>query len=117
MRHVWHWTGSATPKLGDVELRVRVDQDLCTGDGVCVLRAPEVFEFDIDGLAYVKGPDGELLLAPGSEVAVPADAAARVIDSATECPGDCIFVTDSEGKAVAGPDFLGIPQVPSRLAG
>jgi len=35
-------------------LRVWVDQDLCTGDGLCVQYAPEVFEFDIDGLAYVK---------------------------------------------------------------
>ena len=35
-------------------LHVWVDQDLCTGDGLCVQYAPEVFEFDIDGLAYVK---------------------------------------------------------------
>jgi ferredoxin len=100
-----------------VELRVRVDQDLCTGDGLCVQYAPEVFEFDIDGLAYVKGEDGELRLAAGETVAVPADAVARVIDSATECPGDCIHVTDQSGRAVAGPDFLGMPATPSRLAG
>jgi ferredoxin len=100
-----------------VELRVRVDQDLCTGDGLCVQYAPEVFEFDIDGLAYVKGEDGELRLAAGETVPVPADAVARVIDSATECPGDCIYVTDSSGTAVAGPDFLGMPATPSRLAG
>ena len=30
----------------DDELHVRVDQDLCTGDGLCVQYAPEVFEFD-----------------------------------------------------------------------
>jgi ferredoxin len=100
-----------------VELKVRVDQDLCTGDGLCVQYAPEVFEFDIDGLAYVKGEDGELRLAAGETVTVPADAAARVIDSAIECPGDCIYVTDPAGNAVAGPDFLGMPQVPSRIAG
>lgn len=99
-----------------MQLRVRVDQDLCTGDGLCVQYAPEVFEFDIDGLAYVKGADGELQLAAGAEVLVPADAAARVIDSAIECPGDCIHVTDQAGTAVAGPNFLGMPQTPSRLA-
>jgi ferredoxin len=33
------------------ELRVWIDQDLCTGDGLCVQYAPEVFELDIDGLA------------------------------------------------------------------
>ena len=95
---------------------MRVDQDLCTGDGLCVQYAPEVFEFDIDGLAYVKGVAGELLLEPGASVGVPADAIDRVIDSATECPGDCIHVVDSEGVAVAGPDFLGMPRTPSRLS-
>lgn len=98
------------------ELLVRVDQDLCTGDGLCVQYAPEVFEFDVDGLAYVKGPDGEMLLEAGAQVAVPADAVARVIDSATECPGDCIHVVDRAGRAVAGPDFIGMPAVPSRLS-
>ena len=48
------------------ELQVWVDQDLCTGDGLCVQYAPEVFEFDIDGLAYVKDGAGELQLAPGA---------------------------------------------------
>jgi ferredoxin len=47
------------------ELQVWVDQDLCTGDGLCVQYAPEVFEFDIDGLAYVKDNAGELLQSPG----------------------------------------------------
>lgn len=101
------------------ELLVRVDQDLCTGDGLCVQYAPEVFEFDVDGLAYVKGADGELLLAPGATVTVPAghaDLVARVVDSATECPGECIHVLDRDGTAVAGPDYLGMPRVPSRLA-
>ena len=97
-------------------LRVWVDQDLCTGDGLCVQYAPEVFEFDIDGLAYVKDAAGELQLAAGATVEVPADLAAAVVDSAIECPGDCIHVTDPAGNAVAGPDFIGMPQVPSRIS-
>ena len=45
-------------------LQVWIDQELCTGDGLCVQYAPEVFEFDIDGLAYVKnGQAGDLLSA------------------------------------------------------
>jgi ferredoxin len=98
------------------ELRVRVDQDLCTGDGLCVQYAPEVFEFDVDGLAYVKDENGEMQLAAGVTVPVPAAIAAQVIDSAIECPGDCIHVTDAAGRAVAGPDFVGLPQTPSRLS-
>jgi ferredoxin len=98
------------------QLRVRVDQDLCTGDGLCVQYAPTIFEFDVDGLAYVKDAAGELQVAAGATVEVPAEVAAAVVDSAIECPGDCIHVTDSSGAAVAGPEFVGMPQVPSRLS-
>jgi ferredoxin len=86
-------------------LEVRVDQHLCTGDGLCVEYAPEVFEFDIDGLAYVKGADGALLTADGARVAVPVDLVLEVVDAAGECPGDCIHVTRAgTGEPVAGPD-------------
>jgi len=85
-------------------LDVWVDQDLCTGDGLCVQYAPEVFEFDVDGLAYVKA-DGAMLTAPGARTAVPAHLRLEVLDAAKECPGDCIHVTRStDGVEVAGPD-------------
>ncbi|MDP9100586.1 MAG: ferredoxin [Actinomycetota bacterium] len=88
----------------DDELLVRVDQDLCTGDGLCVQYAPEVFEFDVDGLAYVKGEGGELLLTAGASGPVPAALALDVIDSAKECPGECIYVVRaSDSSVVAGP--------------
>jgi ferredoxin len=89
--------------VGDETLLVRVDQDLCTGDGLCVQLAPQVFEFDVDGLAYVKDEDGELLTAPGSRRSVPVRCVADVIESAEGCPGDCIFVERPDGTRVAGP--------------
>jgi ferredoxin len=86
-------------------LRVWVDQDLCTGDGLCVQYAPEVFEFDVDGLAYVKDSGGELLVSPRSRTDVPEHLRLDVIDAAKDCPGDCIHVVRSEdGHEVAGPD-------------
>ncbi len=60
---------------GGEALEVWIDQDLCTGDGICAQYAPEVFELDIDGLAYVKGADDELLQAPGGDRAGAAAAA------------------------------------------
>jgi ferredoxin len=87
------------------ELRVSVDQDLCTGDGLCVQYAPEVFEFDVDGLAYVKDAAGELQMNPGSRVDVPAHLRLEVIDAANECPGECIHVRRvGDDVEVAGPD-------------
>ncbi|RZT78378.1 ferredoxin [Micromonospora violae] len=96
--------GAPVAEVATDELQVWVDQDLCTGDGLCVQYAPEVFEFDIDGLAYVKGVDGELRMAPGSRVDVPAHLRLEVIDSAKECPGDCIHVVRGDGVEVAGPE-------------
>ncbi|MDQ1679727.1 MAG: ferredoxin [Frankiaceae bacterium] len=87
----------------DEALVVWIDQDLCTGDGLCVQLAPDVFEFDVDGLAYVKGADGELRLEPGATVAVPPGLRLDVIESAKGCPGDCIYVRDAAGARVAGP--------------
>ena len=78
--------------MRDDPLRVWVDQDLCTGDGLCVQYAPEVFEFDVDGLAYVKDAAGELQLAPGSRVDIPAHLRLEVVDAARDCPGECIHV-------------------------
>ena len=86
------------------DLQVSVDQDLCTGDGLCVQYAPDVFEFDIDGLAYVKDHSGELQVAPQARVDVPARLRLDVIDAALECPGDCIHVVRTrDGVPVAGP--------------
>lgn len=82
-----------------------VDQDLCTGDGLCVQYAPEVFEFDVDGLAYVKDGSGELQLAAGSRVEVPERLRLDVLDAAHECPGNCIHVVRATDEVeVAGPD-------------
>ena len=94
---------SAPDVQSEAALRVRVDQDRCTGDGLCVQYAPAVFEFDVDGLAYVKDSAGELLTEAGATAEVPEALRLAVIDSADECPGDCIHVTDASGTAVAGP--------------
>ncbi len=89
-------------------LSVWIDQELCTGDGLCVQYAPEVFEFDVDGLAYVKDDGDNLLSAPGARAEVPANLRLDVINSAKECPGDCIHVVRAaDGVEVAGPDAVG----------
>jgi len=79
------------------DLQVWVDQDLCTGDGLCVQYAPEVFEFDVDGLAYVKDASGELQLAKDAQVSVPFHRRLEVLDAAKECPGECIHLRRPDG--------------------
>ena len=38
----------------DVKIKVWIDQDLCTGDGLCEEIAPDVFVGLDDGLFYLK---------------------------------------------------------------
>ncbi len=35
-------------------MRVWIDQDLCTGDGLCTDHCPEVFMLLDDGMSYVR---------------------------------------------------------------
>ena len=75
-------------------MKVWIDQDLCTGDGLCEEICPEVFELQDDGLAYVK-QDGVVLTAPAGAqglALVPAGLAAAVTEASEECPGECIFL-------------------------
>ena len=77
-----------------MSLRVWIDQDLCTGDGLCVDHSPEVFVLLEDGIAYVR--EGDIVhndpgMAEGL-ADVPARVAARVVDAAEDCPGECIFI-------------------------
>jgi ferredoxin len=91
-------------------LEVWIDQDLCTGDGICAQYAPEVFELDIDGLAYVKPPtpagtEAELLTERGATAPVPPPLLNDVATAAKDCPGDCIHVRRAtDGTEVYGPD-------------
>jgi ferredoxin len=73
---------------------VWIDQDLCTGDGLCVDHCPEVFTLLEDGIAYVIEGD-EVQNDPGgsgSMVEVPDRLHQSAIDAALSCPGECIFI-------------------------
>ncbi|MCB1002760.1 MAG: ferredoxin [Acidimicrobiales bacterium] len=74
--------------------QVWIDQDLCTGDGICAEIAPDVFVLLDDGLAYVKDGSGTKNDPGGPKgiVDVPDNQLDGVIDSAEECPGECIFI-------------------------
>lgn len=75
-------------------MRVWIDQDLCTGDGLCVDYAPEAFKLLEDGIAYVVD-EGKVCNDPGgsAETArVPDRLEKDVVAAASVCPGECIFV-------------------------
>lgn len=85
-------------------MRVWIDQDQCTGSGMCEDTAPDVFWMGEDGLAYVKEEDqhfgetkqfGPEMGQPGGSeglARVPAGQEQAVEEAARECPGECIII-------------------------
>jgi ferredoxin len=85
-------------------MKVWIDQDLCTGDGLCAEIAPDVFMMHDDGLAYVKEVSWPNLLGPSGSGDGPiyqmAEGMANVtenliedvVEAAEDCPGECIFI-------------------------
>ncbi len=75
-------------------MRVWIDQDLCTGDGLCVDHCPDVFVQLEDGIAYV-AEMGNPLNDPGGSYSlaeIPENDLQSVIQAADVCPGECIFI-------------------------
>jgi ferredoxin len=84
-------------------MKVWIDQDLCTGDGLCAEIAPSVFMMHTDGLAYVKNAEWPNLLGPDGKgdgprlqmtqtAEFPDTILEDVIEAAEDCPGECIFI-------------------------
>ena len=75
-------------------MKVWIDQDLCTGDGLCEEIAPAVFTLLDDGLAYVKEGDAVQNNPGGSAGMAQVDQALEdaVTEASEECPGECIFI-------------------------
>ena len=77
--------------------------NVCTGDGLCGEICPEIFEGHDDGLYYVKevewpniykgntDKDPVYKMAAGT-AEVPMNLLEAVIESAEDCPGECIFI-------------------------
>ena len=100
----------------ETTLMVWIDQDLCTGDGICEEIAPDVFIGRDDGLWVVKeeaahfdativfdaeegeghGPEGAQGVAR-----VPDNQIDTVVEAAEECPGECIMIEPYSAEAMA----------------
>jgi ferredoxin len=74
-------------------MKVWIEQEYCTGDGLCEEICPQVFKLGDDGLAYVRD-DGAVSSDGGKigAVLVPEDLEDGVLDAQAECAGECIYV-------------------------
>ncbi|MGI9641590.1 MAG: ferredoxin [Acidimicrobiia bacterium] len=98
--------------MADASLMVWIDQDLCTGDGICEEIAPDVFQGRDDGLWVVKETAahwGADIVFDGTEAPDGARGVARVpesqldvvVESAEECPGECIMIEPFDADTFA----------------
>ncbi|HUB71083.1 MAG TPA: ferredoxin [Acidimicrobiales bacterium] len=73
-------------------MRVWIEQDYCTGDGLCEELCPQVFRLADDGLAHVVGeaPGGG---PPGVEIS--SELEADALDAQGQCAGECIYTAAS----------------------
>ena len=97
--------------MPDTSYMVWIDQDLCTGDGICSEVCPDVFEPRDDGLWVVReaeahfgktivfdgndGPDG-----PKGLARIPDDILDAAVEAAEECPGECIMIEHFDQAAI-----------------
>jgi len=101
--------------MADAKLMVWIDQDLCTGDGICEEICPDVFLGRDDGLWVVKEEAshwGNTVVFDGADAPDGARGVARVPDSlieatveaAEECPGECIMIEPLDQEVFANRD-------------
>jgi ferredoxin len=76
---------------------VWIDQDLCTGDGLCVDHCPDAFVQLEDGIAYV-AERGQPLNDPGSSGSL------AFVQAAEVCPGECIFIEIEDTDLATTPE-------------
>lgn len=85
-------------------MRVWIDQDCCTGAGLCVDHCPELFIVLEDGIGYVHdhglvigGPDAPSLHVPSRHEQ-------SAVDAAVRCPGECIYLDADVPSPIAKED-------------
>lgn len=66
-------------------LTVRIDRLLCVGFGDCIEVAPDLFEFDDEGIVVFRDP-------------IPAIDRDRLLDACDSCPVDALAVHDGGGE-------------------
>lgn len=73
----------------DSKVKIKVIKDLCISAATCIIKAPDTFDLDDDGIAYVV--DGDL------------DDDNTIIEGAMSCPTDAIIIEDMDGNQIYPP--------------
>lgn len=67
-------------------VKIKVINDLCISAATCLIKAPETFDLDSDGIAYVLTGDW--------------DDVKSIVEAAMSCPTTAIIVEDLKGNVL-----------------
>ena len=73
-------------------MQVWIDQDCCTGAGLCVDHCPDLFIVLDDGIGYVHDRGLAITDSNHPAVLVPRRYEQSAIDAVERCPGECIYL-------------------------
>lgn len=68
------------------KVRIKVINELCISAATCIIKAPNTFDLDEDGIAYVL--EGTW------------DEAQTIVEAAMSCPTTAIIIEDMEGNQI-----------------
>jgi ferredoxin len=77
-------------------MKVWIDQDCCTGAGLCVDHCPELFIVLEDGIGYVHEGRHVITDPEHPSVVVPRRYEKAAIDAVERCPGECIYLAPDD---------------------
>ncbi len=83
-----------------MQVKVKVDQNVCIGSGNCVILASKHFAFNKKGKAEPTQSTGDK--PKGNELLMTVTAAERkqLIEAARACPSQAITIVDENGKKI-----------------
>jgi len=84
--------GKEGPSQEARQMKVWIEQDYCTGDGLCADLCPEVFEMNDDGLARISDDGHAPVDGEAGAFEVSDHLEERVLDAQAQCAGECIYV-------------------------
>ena len=82
-------------------MRVWIDQDCCTGAGLCVDHCPELFIVLEDGIGYVHDGGSVITGDDCRSIVIPRRHERDALDAVERCPGECIYLEPDESQAAS----------------
>jgi len=83
-----------------MNVKVKIDQNVCIGSGTCVILASKHFALNKKGKAQPTQSEGDKLTGDELIMSVTAAERKKLIEAARACPSQAITIVDENGKKI-----------------